>query len=273
MSDATLTIAVIQDLFLGNEGADRLRGRLRDARDAGARLAVLPELPLDPWFPAGREVRDENAEPPGGPRARLLAGAARDAGIGLLGGAVVREPASGRRFNRALLFDGGGELLAHYDKLHLPSEEGFWESDHYEPGDDPPQPIDGFGLPLGIQICSDLNRPAGSQLLGALGAELILCPRATPPESYARWLLVGRSNAVTSTAYVASVNRPAEPGTPIGGASFVVGPDGATLLESSDPLSVIELKHEAVVDARRAYPGYLEIRSALYARAWSKVRR
>jgi N-carbamoylputrescine amidase len=185
----------------------------------------------------------------------------------------VREPGSGRRFNRALLFDSRGDLVASHDKLHLPSEENFWESDHYEQGDDTARPIEGFGLLLGIQICSDLNRPEGSHLLGALGAEVILSPRATPRASYARWLLVGQANAITSAAYVVSINRPTEPGLPIGGGSFVVAPDGEVLLESADPVSVIELKHEAVADARRDYPGYLAVRSELYAEAWSKVPR
>ena len=273
MPDGSLTIAVVQDLFAGEDGTERLQRRLREARGAGAQLAVLPELPLDRWIPATRKVRDEDAEAPEGPRARLLAHAARTAGVGLLGGAIVREPGSGRRFNRALLFDSDGDLVASHDKLHLPSEESFWESDHSEPGDDVAEPIDGFGLPLGIQICSDLNRPEGSHLLGALGAEVILSPRATPPGSYARWLLVARANAITSTAYVVSINRPTEPGLPIGGGSFVVAPDGEVLLESAAPVSVIELKHEAVADARRDYPGYLAVRSELYAEAWSKVPR
>jgi predicted amidohydrolase len=273
MSESTLTIAVIQDLFAGDDGAERLHRRLRVARGAGAQLALLPELPLDPWVPAQRKVREADAEPPGGPRAKLLAAAARNAGLGLLGGAIVREPGSSRRFNRALLFDSEGELVAGYDKLHLPSEEGFWESDHYGPGDHAAQPIDGFGMQLGIQICSDLNRPEGSHLLGALGAEVIISPRATPPSSYARWLLVARANAITSATYVISINRATEPGLPIGGGSFVVAPDGEVLLESADPLNVIELKRQAVLDARRDYPGYIDVRSELYAEAWSKVPR
>jgi predicted amidohydrolase len=272
MDDATLTLAVVQDLFVGEGGADRLQRRLREARGAGASLALLPELPLDPWYPARREPREEAAEPPGGRRERLLAEAARRGGIGLLGGAIVRDPASGRRFNRALLFDAAGSLVAGYDKLHLPAEEGFWESDHYEPGEEPPARIDGFAMPLGIQICSDLNRPQGTQLLSALGAEVILSPRATPPESYARWLLVARANAITSSVYLVSINRPSEPGLPVGGGSFVVAPNGEVLLESSDAVSIVELRHSVVEQARHDYPGYLAVRSGLYAKAWSRVR-
>jgi hypothetical protein len=51
---------------------------------------------------------------------------------------------------------------------------GFWETSHYEPGTAAPARIDAFGLPIGVQICSDANRPEGSHLLGAQGAQAIL---------------------------------------------------------------------------------------------------
>jgi len=265
-------VAFIHDVFCDAEGDERLRALLGEAKNAGAKLALLPELPLNDWAPASRRVRDEDAEEPEGPRHRRQAEAARTAGIALLGGAIVRDPASGRRFNRALLYDAAGKLLAGYDKCHLPSEEGFWESDHYEPGDEPARPIEGLEMVAGIQICSDSNRPEGSHLLGARGAEFIVCPRATPTASYERWLLIFRANAVTSCTYVLSPNRPhGESGVEIGGPSVAVAPDGAVLLESTEPLAVVDLEREAVESARRLYPGYLSVRAGLYARAWSEV--
>jgi predicted amidohydrolase len=264
-------IAFIHDVFYDTDGGARLGALLGEAKGAGAQLALLPELPLNDWAPARRRRREEDAEEPEGPRHRRLAEAASTAGIALIGGAIVRDPESGRRFNRALLYDATGELLAAYDKCHLPSEEGFWESDHYEPGDEPARPIVGLEMVAGIQICSDSNRPEGSHLLGARGAEFIVCPRATPTASYARWLLVFRANALTSCAYVLSPNRPhGESGVEIGGPSVAVGPDGSVLLESTEPLAVVDLERDAVERARRDYPGYLSVRADLYARAWSE---
>ncbi|HKQ60087.1 MAG TPA: carbon-nitrogen hydrolase family protein, partial [Candidatus Polarisedimenticolaceae bacterium] len=193
-------------------------------------------------------------------------------GIGLVGGAIVHDPRVDRRFNRALVFAADGRFVAGYDKLHLPSEEGFWESDHYAPGDAPPQRIDGFGLPLGVQICSDLNRPEGCHLLGALGVEAILAPRATPPGSYERWKTVIRANALTSGCYVLSANRPAEEGVPLGSPSLAVAPDGTVLAESTDEIRVVELDGTVVAAARREYPGYLAVRAELYARGWATLR-
>jgi predicted amidohydrolase len=232
---------------------------------------VLPELPLDAWFPQSRLAREEDAEEPGGPRQRALAEAARDTGVAVLGGVVVRDPSSGRRTSRALLFARDGALLASYAKLHLPAEPGFWESDHYEPGREPPRAICGLALRLGIQICSDLNRPEGSHLLGAQGVEAILAPRATPAASYERWLVVLRANAITSCAHVRSTNRPAEAGTMIGGPSVAIAPDGEVLHETVQPLSVVRLHRAAIARARRDYPGYLTVRAGLYGQAWASL--
>jgi N-carbamoylputrescine amidase len=270
MARPHLAIALVHDVFHDAGGPERLLARLGRARAAGAELAVLPELPLNAWCPATREPRDEDAEGPDGPRQRALASAARAAGIALLGGVIFRDGASGRRFSRALLFDREGRQAHAYDKLHLPSEEGYWEADHYSPGELPPRRIDGFAMPLGIQLCSDLNRPEGCHLLGAQGVEAILAPRATPPGSYDRWRLVIRANAITSCAYVVSANRPAPEGAAaIGGPSLAVTPDGRVLAESTEPVQVVGLDRDGVELARREYPGYLAVRAELYARGWA----
>ena len=267
-----MTVALIHEVFHGADGPERLARRLEEARRGGAELALLPELPLQPWIPATRECREEDAEEPGGPIHRLLAEAARNGSIGVMGGAIVREPASGRRFNRALLFDAQGRLVERYDKLHIPCEEGFWERDHYEPGDEPPRRVDAFGMPFGLQICSDLQRPQGVWLLGAAGAAAVFGPRATPPGSYERWRRVIRADALLAAAYVISVNRPApEGGVEIGGPSLAVGPDGEPLVESTDPVAWVTLEQSKVLAAREDYPGYLDVRAGLYARAWSDL--
>ena len=268
MARAFLELAVIHEVFWGEGALERLAHRLGEARRVGAELAVLPELPLDPWVPGSRVPRDEDAEGPGGPRATALSDAAREVGIAVVGGAIVRDARSGARRNRALVVDAVGRLVATYDKLHVPSEDGYWESDHYEPGTEPPARIDDFGLPIGIQICSDMQRPEGSHLLGALGAMGILAPRATPPESYDRWRTVLRADAITSCAYVVSVNRPAERGVPVGGPSVVIAPSGDVLVETTDPVTRVSLERSVIDTARRDYPGYLAVRAELYARAW-----
>jgi len=268
-----LRIALLTRIFAGLASDDRLLDALNEARRQGAALAILPELPLDRWMAAERAPRDDDAEEPEGPRHRRLAAAARGAGLAVLGGAIVRDVATGRRHNTALLFGADGSLLGATRKTHLPFEEGFWEAAHYQPGDEPPGVIEGLPLGVGILTCSDANRTGLALMLRALGADVILVPRATPRASWKRWRLVLRADAVTSATWLVSVNRPAgETGADTGGPSIVVAPDGEVALETEEPLALATLSVEAQEAARRDYPGYLDVRAGLYAQAWARVR-
>jgi predicted amidohydrolase len=270
-ADGKLTVALISEVFWEPDGEQRLKQRLAEAADRGADLAVLPEIPLNPWSPATKEAREDDAEPMGGPRTTAQRAAAAEAGIGLVGG-IIHRGEDGRRTSRALIFDRSGGLQATYEKLHLPEEPGFWETSHYEPGTDAPQRIDGFGFPFGVQICSDNNRPEGTHLLGAQGAMAAIVPRASEEKTYQRWKTVFRSNALTGCMYVLSVNRPhPEGGVLIGGPSVAVDPNGEFLVETNDTIALVTLDTKRVADARRAYPGYLPIRARLYADAWAEI--
>ena len=276
MPSATLTVALIRDVFVTDDGAAHLARRLAEASGEGGELAVLPELPLNPWSATSRTSRDEDAEPPppDGPRFRRLADAAREAGIAVLGGAIVRDPQTGRRLNTALLIDATGQLVHSYAKVHLPEEPGYWETSHYEAGTVPPVPVSlpgpgpGAGVSLGIQICSDIHRP-GAQLLAAQGAEAIIVPRATEAGSFPRWRLVFQTVAQTNAVWVISVNRPDDPSVPIGGPTIVVDPSGTIVLETEQPCVVTTIDRDAVTRARSSYPGYLSSRAEVYADGWA----
>jgi N-carbamoylputrescine amidase len=272
MSQDLLAVALITEVFPDATSNPRLLDLLWKAKEGGGDLAVLPELPLNPWSPATQEARSEDAEELDGPRQTFLSQAAAEVGIAVAGGAIIRDPSTGVRHNTALLYDKLGSCLARYRKVHLPAEEGYWETSHYEPGEDPPEVIGGLSLPIGIQICSDVNRPSGFQLLAAMGAEVVLAPRCTPSESYERWKLVLRANAVTSASYVISTNRPGpEKGVPIGGPSIAIGPSGEVIAESQEPLCMVNLDRATVSSARTEYPGYLDVFPELYAAGWRRV--
>jgi N-carbamoylputrescine amidase len=272
-ADGKLTVALVSEVFWEADGAQRLKQRLAEVAERGADLAVLPEIPLNAWRPSTKEARPDDAEPMDGPRATAQREAAAEAGIGLIGGIIHRDDA-GRRTSRALIIDATGAIRATYEKLHLPEEPGFWETSHYEPGTEAPKRIDAFGLPIGVQLCSDNNRPEGVHLLGAQGAMAMINPRATEEKTYQRWKTVFRANALTSCLYVLSVNRPyPEDGVLIGGPSVAFDPNGELLLETTDSVALVTLDAKVVTDARRAYPGYLPVRARLYADAWDEVAR
>jgi predicted amidohydrolase len=270
-ADGKLTVALISEVFWEPDGDQRLKQRLAEVAERGADLAVLPELPLNPWRPSTREAKAEDAEPMDGPRATAQREAAAEAGIGLIGGIIHRDE-GGRRTSRALIIDASGAIRATYEKLHLPEEPGFWETSHYEPGTEAPKRIDAFGVPIGVQLCSDNNRPEGTHLLGAQGAMAMINPRATEEKTYQRWKTVFRANALTSTLYVLSVNRPhPEDGVLIGGPTVAFDPRGELLVETTEPIALVTLDARVVSEARRGYPGYLPVRARLYADAWGDV--
>lgn len=271
---STMVVALVREVFFDDEGDGRLRHLLAEARRKGAELVVLPELAHLPWRPAFREPDPFDAEPPRGRTLERLSKAARFEAIAVLGGAIILDEQNGQRYNTALLVDPNGERVATYRKLHLPDEPGFWEAAHYAPGDDVPRVVSGFPLGLGVQICSDINRPEGSHMLAAMGAEALLCPRATEAGTFPRWRTVLAANAITSCCYVLSVPRPRpEFGVPLGGPSIAVGPDGTVLVESEETLVFVELERTRVEQARVGYPGYLAVRPQLYARGWAEAAR
>jgi predicted amidohydrolase len=127
--------------------------------------------------------------------------------------------------------------------------------------------VDGF--PVGVQVCSDLNRPVLGHALAAAGALAILGPRATESGTWPRWRLVLQATALTASCYVLSVTRPRpEQGVPLGGPSFAVGPDGDVLFETTERLALVTLERAAVARAQVRYPGYLGLRPEVYAAAW-----
>ncbi|MEE2907069.1 MAG: carbon-nitrogen hydrolase family protein [Planctomycetota bacterium] len=266
-----LSIALISDTFHTQDGPSRLLARLREAREGGASVAVLPELSCNRWCPATRDPSEADQEPPGGPLAQMQAEAAAEAGIWLVGGSLIRDE-DGIRRNSALVFDDQGTLKHRYSKIHIPDEPGFWEADHYQADDEIPRPLEIAGIPMGIQICSDINRPGGTHILAAQGAEVILGPRSTEQITYEKWQPVFRANALTGSCYVLSVNRPVpEDGVLIGGPSIAVAPNGEVLLETTDPVAIVTIDRAVVHKARGDYPGYLAIPSDLYARAWASI--
>ena len=266
-----LRVALISEVFVGPDADERLRERLRHAKDHGAQLAVLPELPLLAWAPATRQARDEDAESPGGPRQQRLAAAAKDVGIAVLGGTIVVDPGTGHRENQAVVFDAEGQEQGRYSKLHIPQEPGFWEADHYQAGTGSLPLVALHGVLFGIQICSDINRPQASHILAARGARLICHPRATEPDYFDEWELVMRSTAKTANTWVISVNRPHEEGAVLGGPSIAIDPTGQVVVRSEETFTFVDIDTARNEEALRQYPGYLAVRSDVYGAAWSET--
>ena len=267
MHKKLLTVALLREVFARQGDNEQFRAQLKEANRRGADLAILPELPYNAWSPATRQLNKDDAEGPAGWRETMQSEAARAAQISVLGGVI--QQVGNNRFNRAIMSDRSGETIARYDKVHLPDEEGFREPCHYAPGLKPPVPFKHLGVRFGIQICSDANRPVGSHLLAAQGAQVILAPRASSPASWPQWRLAYQSIALTCGVWVISVGRPSpEFGVQIGGPALIVDPKGSVVVETVDSLSIHTIDAAESDRARDDYPGYLEWPADLYATGW-----
>jgi deaminated glutathione amidase len=181
----------------------RVRVALVQAAEAGADLAVFPEATQVRF---GSDLRAA-AEPLDGPFGAELAAAAKDTGVALVAG--VFEPASqGRVFNTAVAYDGAGELVASYRKLHLFDAFGHRESEQVAPGSAPVICTLG-GMRVGLAICYDVRFPELFRALAVGGAELVVLPAAWAAGLFKEehWVTLVRARAIENTVWVAAAGQ------------------------------------------------------------------
>jgi predicted amidohydrolase len=211
-------VAAIQ-MTSGHIVADNLAvaaGLLREAKDAGADIACLPE---NFSFIGLRDAdKLQVAEPDGeGAVQTFLSDAARELKMWILGGTIVIRGDSERRVaNASLLIDANGKRVVRYDKIHLfdvtipGRDEQYRESTHVVPGRDPVIADTPVGR-LGLSVCYDMRFPELYRELVSQGAEWLAMPAAfTVPTGHAHWETLLRARAIENLCYVVA---PAQTGT------------------------------------------------------------
>jgi nitrilase len=203
----------------GHEVADNLTAAaalLREAKDAGALIACLPE---NFCFIGLKDVdKLRVAEPDGdGPVQSFLSDMARGLGMWILGGTIVlRGDIDSRVANTSLLIDADGKRVARYDKIHLfdvtipGRNEQYLESKHVTPGGATVVADTPVGR-LGMSVCYDMRFPEMYRDLVGKGAEWLAMPAAfTVPTGRAHWETLLRARAIENLCYVVA---PAQWGT------------------------------------------------------------
>ncbi len=212
------TVAAIQ-MTSGHSVEDNLEAAgklLREAKEAGAELACLPEN----FSFIGLKDADKLAvaEADGsGPVQQFLSETARALGLWILGGTTVIKGDSARRVsNTSLLLDAQGKRVARYDKIHLfdvaipGRNEQYLESTHVTPGRKVVVADTPVGR-LGLSVCYDMRFPELYRELVARGAEWLAMPAAfTVPTGRAHWETLLRARAIENLCYVVA---PAQWGT------------------------------------------------------------
>ncbi len=236
---------------------------LREAAQAGARLVGLPEY----FCHLGRRDQDKLgvAEADGdGPIQRMLAGAARELDLWIVGGTLPMRSSDPQRVRNAnCVYAPDGSLAARYDKIHLfrydNGREQYDEGRAIEPGSEP-HTVDALGLRIGLSVCYDLRFPELYRALsGSAPCDLICVPSAfTHTTGQAHWETLLRARAIENQCYVMA---PAQGGTHENGRrtwghSMVVDPWGEVLavLPEGEGVVIAELDPERIAALRRQLP-------------------
>ncbi|MFT7776568.1 carbon-nitrogen hydrolase family protein [Roseateles sp.] len=236
------------------------RRLLEDAARRGAELAALPEY----FCLMGMHDSDKLAlaEAEGsGPIQAMLAAAARDLGLWIIGGTLPIKSASAARVrNSTLVFSPGGERVARYDKIHLfafdNGREAYDEGRVLEPGSQPTR-FEAGAIQVGLSVCYDLRFPELYRVYA--GCDLLAVPAAfTYTTGQAHWELLLRARAVENQCYVVA---PAQGGQHANGRrtwghSMVIDPWGQVLsvLAEGEGVVVADVDPARLTQVRQQLP-------------------
>lgn len=272
-------VALVQTAWLGSRAAmmEQYRTLTRQAADRGAALVCLPEFSLIPYFPGTRDPGGfQWAEPlPGGLSEQFFSQLAREHGVSVVG-SLYEQASGGHYYDTATLHDATGALVGITRKVHIPSGDGYHETDFFEGGADYPVHQAG-ALKVALPTCYDQWFPELARIYALNGAQFIFYPTAiggepTAPDVDSReaWQTVMRGHAVANGLFVGAANRVGvENGIPFYGSSFVCDPMGNILAQAGrDTIEVItaDLDLSVLARWRSLFPLLHQRRPATYGR-------
>jgi nitrilase len=190
------------------ENMDTAQRLVNIAAKDGAQLVVLPEY----FCLMGLKDTDKLSAKEAfgtGPIQERLAAIAKEHGIYLVAGTIPLEsPEPNKVLNTTLVYDPQGQLIAHYDKIHLfgfqTATEHYEESETITAGSEPRLlaiKVANTEWRFGLSICYDLRFPELYRALGQVDCHLI--PAAfTYTTGKDHWELLLRARAVENQCYV-----------------------------------------------------------------------
>jgi len=263
--DKTRFRAALVQLRQGRDIApnlDRAEALIREAAKGGADYVQTPEntalMELEPERVLALVQSESESEP-----LKRLRELAAELGLWLHVGSLGIKLGEGKVANRSYLIDPNGEIVAHYDKLHmfdvdLAGGESYRESQYYGPGSKAviaPLP---WGR-LGMTICYDLRFPGLYRTLATGGANLIAIPAAfTKQTGEAHWHVLVRARAIETGAFVFAATQGGlhDNGRQTFGHSMIVSPWGEILAEADEDPCVVfaDIDMGASEEARARIP-------------------
>ena len=244
------------------ENIETAGAMVRDAAKAGADFVLLPETVN--LMERDRRARQEKIDADGGDAGlEGFRAVARETGVWLLVGSLVKRNEDGKAANRSFLIDPGGTVKAHYDKIHmfdvdLGGGEVHRESNAYEAGSRAVTADLPWGT-LGMTVCYDLRFPRLYRTLAQGGAEFIAVPSAfTRSTGEAHWQVLLRARAIENGCYVFAPAQCGEHenGRKTFGHSLIVDPWGEVLADGGEEKGFVAaaIDPARVAEARAKLP-------------------
>ncbi|MEX0879717.1 MAG: carbon-nitrogen family hydrolase [Thermoanaerobaculia bacterium] len=240
------------------ENHRRARRHLEEAKEQGARLALLPEM-----FCTGFSMdSDRIAQPPGGESETFLRATARELAMWIL--ASIPEAGQPRPRNMAILAAPDGSATR-YAKIHPFTYGG---EDRVYTGGDRIVTVAVEGVRVTPFVCYDLRFPEPFRL-AAEETDLFAVVANWPQARREAWRTLLRARAIEDLCYVAGVNRVGDGGgLRYAGDSALISPWGEVLVEGSDEEAVLvgDVDPAVVREARAKFPALSDRRPEAYRR-------
>ncbi len=255
MSLAPLRVAAVQDSSVAGDvpaNAEAAAGWALLAGQAGASVAVLPELFLSGYDPATlRERPDDCDVAADDSRLQPLRNAARDGAVAVLVGGSVRQ-SDGARTLSLLLVRTDGSVTVPYSKQHLWDEERAIFTAGSKGAT-----LQTAGWDLGLGICYDGCFPEHARAATEAGALAYLCPSAYVVGSEHRRDLYYAARAIDNGVYVVFAGLSGRCGSlDFSGGTAIYDPQGRPVDRVTEERGMIvaDLDAAAIDEARRINP-------------------
>lgn len=236
-------IALAQGHWTGDQETTKAlyRDLAAEAAATGASLVCLPEFTILPYFPGLRDPAGFGwAEPlEGGVSDQFFGELSRSLSVTIIGSLFERDE-DDNYWDTATIHDAAGRLRHYTRKVHIPSGEGYHETDFFAGADQ--YPVHDIGaVRLAAPTCYDQWFPELARIYALEGAEFIYYPTAIGSEptaaefdSAGAWRTVMRGHAVANGVFIAACNRIGrENAVTFYGSSFICDPLGRVLAQAS----------------------------------------
>ena len=179
-------------------------------------VLILPELWSTGYYPTPiQNFADINGEN----TTKFICQMAKKFGINIIAGSVIVE-VEGKFFNRCIIANRNGEVIAIYDKTHLFSfadeEKIFTAGQNFSVFE-----LD--GVKCGIIICYDLRFPEFVRKIALNETEILFCPAAWSLRRLIPRQILTKARAIENQIFLVFANS--------AGKSEIISPTGETIAE------------------------------------------